>query len=158
MAGLCDPKLKPSGQTAVPDEVTQTGITRACTRANKGKKVVQLRLFSLFVRASDFRSVRLQSGFPDQRLPRCLWVSRQPGLRHDERGQHRLYRNQHLRLLSRQRLKVRALGAVYVGQESLSAQTIMTHCLHHWKAQVELAEAEKFKGSVLCKLWGNRNR
>lgn len=46
------------------------------------------------------RSACLPGSISDQRLSRCLWVPGQPGLRHDERGQHRLHRNQHLCLFA----------------------------------------------------------
>lgn len=47
-------------------------------------------------------------------------------------------------------------SVLFMSVMGLSAQTIMTHRLHHRKAQVKLAESEKFKGSMLCKLCGNR--
>lgn len=35
VAGHCDPKLKPSGQTVVPEDVTQTGTTQMCTHTEE---------------------------------------------------------------------------------------------------------------------------
>lgn len=75
---------------------------------NQHDLLLHLFLFLLSLRV--YRSAWLSSSFPDQRLPRCLRVPWQPGLWHDECGQHRLHRDQHLRLLSWQCLQVSVTG------------------------------------------------